>query len=152
MQLNDFIFFYMERIMDPVKPFDSQMALLKKVLDLRADKAQVISSNIANAETPGYSRAVFDFEDELNNAIHRGKNIDLATSSEKHITLAPANFASVVGKIRHVSDKTGIGDQNGVNVAQEMIDLSENEIMYETSAQLLKKKLNLLKYVISGGQ
>lgn len=138
--------------MDPVKPFDSQMALLKKVLDLRADKAQTISSNIANAETPGYSRAVFDFEDELKSAIHRGKSIDLATSNEKHITLAPANFESVVGKVTHVQDKTGIGDRNGIDVAREMIDLSENEIMYETSAQLLKKKLNLLKYVISGGQ
>ena len=138
--------------MDPVRPFDSQMALLKKVLDLRADKAQTISSNIANAETPGYSRAVFEFEDELNKAIHKGKTIDLATSNEKHITLFPADFKSVTGKVTFIQDKTGLGDQNGVDVAQEMISLSENEIMYETSAQLLKKKFNLLKYVISGGQ
>jgi flagellar basal-body rod protein FlgB len=138
--------------MDPVRPFDSQMQLLKKVLDLRADKAQTISSNIANAETPGYSRAVFDFEDDLKHAINRGKNLDLATSNTKHIALSPSNFESVVGKVTHVRDQTDIGDQNGVSVDQEMISLSENEILYETSAQLLKKKLNLLKYVISGGQ
>ena len=41
--------------MDPLRPFDSNMQLLGKVLDLRAEKSQVISSNIANAETPGFS-------------------------------------------------------------------------------------------------
>ena len=51
-----------------------------------------------------------------------------------------------------VADQTGIGDRNGVNVDQEMLDLSENELMYETAAQLLQKKLSLLKHVISGGQ
>jgi len=34
----------------------------------------------------------------------------------------------------------------------EMMALSENELLYETSAQLLKKKITLLKHVISGGQ
>ncbi len=40
------------RTMDPLRPFDTNMQLMGKVLDLRAQKAEVISSNIANAETP----------------------------------------------------------------------------------------------------
>ena len=51
--------------MDPLRPFDSNMQLLSKVLDLRAQKAQVISSNIANAETPGYSASRFAFEEDF---------------------------------------------------------------------------------------
>lgn len=38
---------------------DPGMQLLTKVLDLRAQNQQIIASNIANAETPGYSPAKF---------------------------------------------------------------------------------------------
>ncbi len=138
--------------MAPISPFDSHMQLLSKVLDLRAEKAQVISANIANAETPGYSPSVFNFEQDLSNAIKRSSTLALDTSHSNHINLGPVGFNSVVGKISKVADKTGIGDENGVSVEQEMIALSENEILYETSAQLLKKRISLLKHVISGGQ
>lgn len=138
--------------MDPLRPFDSNMQLLSKVLDLRAEKAQVISSNIANAETPGYSPSRFIFEEDLAHAIGRSSTLSLATSNEVHISLGPSNFNSVSGKIRTVEDPSSLGDSNGVSVDQEMLALSENELLYETTAQLLKKKLTLLKHVISGGQ
>lgn len=138
--------------MDPLRPFDTNMQLLGKVLDLRAQKAQVISSNIANAETPGYHSSRFDFEEDLANALGRRKGVTLRTSHETHIPIGPANFDSINGKIVTEYDQNVIGDGNGVSVDQEMLALSENELLYETSAQLLKKKMTLLKYVISGGQ
>jgi len=138
--------------MDILKPFDYHTQLLSKVLDLRAEKAQVISSNIANAETPGFAPSEFAFEQDLANAIHGSKKIDLSVSNAAHFLIGPSNFNSVNGKITTVKDKTGIGDENGVNVDKEMLALSENELLYETAAQLLKKRLGLIKYVISGGQ
>jgi len=138
--------------MDVLKPLDSQMQLLSKVLDLRSEKAQVISANIANAETPGYSPSVFNFEKDLSNAIKHNGSLNLTRSNSAHIGLGPSSFNSVVGKISEVPGQTAIGDENGVSVEQEMIALSENEILYETSTQLLNKKLSLLKHVISGGQ
>jgi flagellar basal-body rod protein FlgB len=138
--------------MDSLGPFDTNMQLLGKVLDLRAQKAQVISANIANAETPGFSPSKFEFEDELANAIGKRNSVTLSTSHEKHIPLGPANFNAVNGKIVTEKDLSGVGDGNGVSVDQEMLDLSENELLYETAAQLLKKKMSQLKYVISGGQ
>lgn len=138
--------------MAPINLLDQNMQLLSKVLDLRATKAQVISSNIANAETPGFSPSRFQFEDELANAIGHKKGVQLATSHEAHLPLGPSNFNSVTGKITIEEEQSGIGDDNNVSVDQEMMALSENELLYETSAQLLKKKISLLKYVISGGQ
>ena len=138
--------------MDPLRPFDTNMQLLGKVLDLRAQKSQVISSNIANAETPGYSSSHFDFEEDLATAIGKNNAIRLSTSHEGHIPLGPSNFNSVNGKIITEINQTGIGDGNGVSVDQEMLALSENELLYETAAQLLKKKMTMLKHVISGGQ
>ncbi len=138
--------------MNSIRTFDNKMQLLSKVLDLRAEKAQVISANIANAETPGYSAVRFDFENDLANALNKNDAVNLATPHSQHIPLGPAHFNSVNGKIRRVEDQTGIGDANGVSVDQEMMALSENELLYETAAQLLKKKISMLKHVVSGGQ
>ena len=138
--------------MSAIKLLDQNMQLLSKVLDLRSTKAQVISSNIANAETPGFSPSRFEFETDLANAINSSKSAHLDTSHEKHFPLGPGNFNSVNGKIRIEEETSGIGDDNGVSVDREMMDLSENELLYETAAQLLKKKMSLMKHVISGGQ
>lgn len=138
--------------MAPINVLDHNMQLLSKVLDLRATNAQVISSNIANAETPGYSTSRFQFEKDLANAIGQKTGIQLETSNKAHIGVGPGNFNSVNGKVILEEKKAGIGDDNNVSVDQEMMALSENELLYETSAQLLKKKITLLKHVISGGQ
>ena len=137
--------------MNPMRPFDANMQLLSKVLDLRAENQKIIGSNIANAETPGYAPARFNFQEELNRAVTRS-GMPLATSHPGHIALGPTSVESVNGTIIREPDKTGIGDENGVSVDDEMLQQSENELLYETAAQLLKKKLTMMKYVISGGE
>jgi flagellar basal-body rod protein FlgB len=137
--------------MKPLDPFDSNIKLLQKVLDLRATNQSVIATNIANSETPGYARKVFEFEQELQQAITATPG-SLATTHQKHIPTAPGMVNSVTGTVRQIHDKSGIGDANSVNVDTEMIALSENELLYETAAQLLKKKLTMLSYVVQGGQ
>jgi len=138
--------------MDPMQPFDHNMRLLGKVLDLRSKKAEVIASNIANAETPGYSANRFDFEEDLAQAVGENQGLRLTTSHRDHIPLQPLRLEDVSGKLVTTVDKTGIGDKNSVKVNQEMLDLSENQLLYETAAQLLKKKLGQISYAISGGQ
>jgi flagellar basal-body rod protein FlgB len=138
--------------MDMLRPFDSQTQLLSKVLDLRSEKAQVIAANIANAETPGYSPARFEFEKELAAAIDQGSALRMATSHAGHISLGAGSFHAVSGKIVIEPAQTAIGDGNGVSVDQEMLDLSENALLYETATALYKKKTTMLKHVISGGQ
>ncbi len=138
--------------MDITKPFDANINLLSKVLDLRAENQKVISSNIANAETPGYSPAKFNFEDDLKSALQHTRHIGMATTHSKHINLAPTNISEIEGKITRHPDNTGIGDENGVSVDSEMIALSKNQLMYEATAQLLKKKISTIKYAVSDGK
>jgi flagellar basal-body rod protein FlgB len=137
--------------MKPLELFDPGMNLLSKVLDLRAANEKVISSNIANAETPGYTATRFEFEQELRQAINR-KDSPLTTTNPAHFPMAAAGLESVTGTVVSESDKTGVGDKNNVKVDQEMIALSKNELMYETAAQILQKNITLLGYVIQGGQ
>ncbi len=135
--------------MNPLSPFDANMRLLSKSLDLRAENQKVIGSNIANAETPGYAPARFRFEAALSSAI-KGTATTLATTHPGHIPLGLNSVETVTGMLLREPDRTGIGDENGVSVEEEMLALTENELLYETSAQLLKKKLTLMKFVIAG--
>ncbi len=137
--------------MNTLRPFDANIQMLSKVLDLRAENQQIIGSNIANAETPGYAPARFEFEQELSQAIKR-TGIPFATTHPGHIGFGTGDIASISGTLRREPDQTGIGDENGVSVEEEMLLLSENELLYETAAQLLKKKLGIMKYVIAGGE
>ncbi len=132
-------------------PFDYNMRLLSKILDLRAKNQEVIASNIANSETPGYSPAKFHFENELRQAVGNTSTLPLAVSNPRHITNGPEDLGMVTGSVTTEPDHTGIGDKNGVKVDQEMIALSKNELIYETAATLLEKKLAILKYAITGG-
>jgi len=120
-------------------------------MDLRSTNQSIIATNIANAETPGYARKVYEFEDELQQALSAtpGK---LNTTHSKHMSFAPSSFHTVTGKVHEVKDTTGFGDENSVSVDMEMIALSENELLYETAAQLLKKKFALLSYMIQEGK
>ncbi|OQX18685.1 MAG: flagellar basal-body rod protein FlgB [Desulfobulbaceae bacterium A2] len=137
--------------MSTIRHFDPTMRLLTKVLDLRTENQQVIAANIANAETPNYSPARFDFADELQSAVE-GSALKSVTTQPGHIPLQAATVEAVEGKVSRSPDRTGIGDANGVNVDQEMLRLSENQILYEAAVQMLNKKLGLLKYVVRDGK
>jgi flagellar basal-body rod protein FlgB len=137
--------------MNPLKLSDQTSAVLQKVLDLRSTNQKIISSNIANAETPGYSPARFEFENELKSALGE-TDFKMKTSHANHIPPGPASLENISGTVTITKDNTGIGDENAVNVDNEMIASSENQIMYEAAAQLLKKKMSLMKYIVQGGQ
>lgn len=136
--------------MPGIQQFDTTTQLLQKVLDLRSKNQQVISANIANAETPGYAAQSFAFEDQLKNALSEN-GLRSVSTQPNHIPLTPTHLDQVTGTMSTKKDATGIGDQNSVSVDQEMIKLSENQILYETAITMLNKKLSLIKYAANGG-
>ncbi len=136
--------------MSGIQQFDTTMKLLQKVLDLRSKNQEIIGSNIANAETPGYSAQSFSFEDQLQSALTEN-NLRPVTTNPNHIPLAPSSLDQITGSISINKSNTGIGDENSVSVDQEMIKLAENEILYEAAITMLNKKMSMLKYTVNGG-
>lgn len=136
--------------MPGIQQFDTTMKLLQKVLDLRSKNQEVIGSNIANAETPGYAAQSLSFEDQLQSVLS-GNSLRPVATQPNHFPVAPTSLEQVSGIITVKKDTTGIGDQNTVSVDQEMIKLSENEILYEAAVTMLNKKLSLIKYAANGG-
>ncbi|MFP7756393.1 flagellar basal body rod protein FlgB [Thermodesulfobacteriota bacterium B35] len=134
-----------------IQQFDPTLVMLQKVLDLRAENQQVISSNIANADTPGYAPATLEFEEQLRSAM-AGDGLKPVVTRPGHIPITPGDVSRVTGTISRHPDTTGIGDENGVSVDKEMVRLSENQILYEAAVTMLNKKLAALKYVAGDGR
>ncbi|PLX84503.1 MAG: flagellar basal body rod protein FlgB [Desulfuromonas sp.] len=130
--------------------FDRTTALLGKVLDLRTRNQQVISSNIANVDTPGYAPARLEFEEGLRRAMGKGGQA-LATTRPEHLK-GGGSLEAAQAQVLRSRDRTGLGDRNGVDVDQEMIALAENQILYEAATRMISKKLALLKYVAQDGK
>ncbi len=128
---------------------DNTTLLLKKTLDLRMRKQQVISSNIANAQTPGYLAKKFEFLDELNQAV-ANPGQGLRVTNPRHIAGAGSTLENVQGRLTTVPDRSALGDGNTVKMEEEMVDLAQNQIMFEAAAQMLNKKLAIIKYVVQG--
>jgi len=131
----------------PVKGiFDPTIRVLDKVLGLRTQKLEAISANIANAETPGYSRIRVDFETALHDAVN-GAGGGQARTHPGHLsgTAGLENFQAIVNREK---DLSGIGDRNSVNREQEMVELSENQIRFDAAVRMLSKKFGMLKFVI----
>lgn len=130
--------------------FDQTTSFLKKALDLRVRNQQVISSNVANSDTPGYVPARLEFEGSLQNALG-GSGLKLAKTQSGHIG-PDEELAAMGAKVVRESKGMNIGDRNEVSVEEEMVYMAENQILYEATIQSLNKKYGLLKYIVQGGQ
>lgn len=115
---------------------------LSKILDYRAAKTEVISSNIANIDTPGYKAKEFDFEKILNQTEN---SLNLKTTKDQHIKI---NDDSDINSLVQESDRESRADGNNVDLDKEMLELNKNSINYNLTAHFVKKKFNKIKETI----
>ncbi len=123
---------------------------LEAAMVARERMQSVLSSNIANAETPNFkadNRSFADFLSEQQGAVRTGK---ASTTNRMHF--------SDISSDRHLSQglfeqKTAQKmDGNNVNIQQEMVRMSENQLMHELAMRLLKGKLGGLMNAIKEGR
>ena len=126
--------------------FGETFHVLHNVLNLRVQRQQVISSNIANADTPGYAPARLDFEQELRNNLSES-GVTLSSSDPKHFPVH-GETPQVQGSTRRDPSLSRLGDENNVSLDQEMHRLSENQIKYEATIKMLRKKFSTLQTVL----
>ncbi|MBF0558944.1 MAG: flagellar basal body rod protein FlgB [Nitrospirae bacterium] len=108
---------------------DQSMRILESMMDVAAFRHKVLTSNIANADTPGYKAKDISFQDAMNNAISNdGK-------SQYNIYEAGTTMSE--------------RDGNTVNIDIEMAKVAENTLLYDTAAQLMAMKLRMRKAVLT---
>lgn len=132
--------------------FDKTTNALATTLNMRQVRHNVTSSNIANAETPGYQAKKMDFEGALQRALDLDGMNSLSTSSPEHIPVGGVSVKSTRPDIYEDPEGVPGNDGNTVDVEKEMSALSENAILYKAALQLINKKMAALKYAASEGR
>ena len=133
--------------------FNTTIEVLGKSIDMRARSQNLIASNIANAETPGYIPRALDFESELQGALNGPKGADPVTHS-RHLPLkgAAGRIQAVAGKVIETPAATPGKDGNAVELEGEMSRMVENQVMFNASVQMLTKKFEGLRTAIREGK
>ena len=128
---------------------DQTLKALAASLNFRQMRQELITSNIANAETPGYKTKRVDFEAVLQRAIDIDKQQSLNTEDKKHFNVGGGGFDNLQPEL--YEDPNGIVSEDGntVDRDQELALMAENKVLYDATVQLLNKKLGLMKYIVT---
>ncbi len=135
--------------MNSTEIFGGVFPALEKVLDLRSYKHNMIISNIANIDTPNYKGFDLIIGDELAKS-KETKRLELKKTDSKHFS-GSQRLHGINHRIVPLNPVNKRADGNNVDLDKMMSSLAENGLMYNANAQIYAKKLQGLKYVISGG-
>lgn len=111
-----------------------------------AEKHKAITSNIANANTPGYTKTDVEFESQLQKILESEK----AHQKEDGETNT-ADYSAFKPKIIISGDSSLEGNINNVNIEMEMAALAKNGMKYNALAALQAKAFKGMSDVIMGG-
>jgi flagellar basal-body rod protein FlgB len=136
--------------MDISKLYGGNIDIFKKVLDLRAERHNVISSNIANIDTPNYKSIDISFEEQLKAAADSKSGNGLKKTHSSHLPGGGSDIENINPEIKIDNTSAGL-DGNNVDIDKEVTKMAENTIMYNAVAQLVLKKFEGLKYAIDQG-
>ena len=131
------------------KIFDSTIGALNTSLNLRLMNQNIIASNIANADTPGYKAKRLDFESAFRDALDVGGDLKPLSPEPDHAGLGDTDAISpeIGNDVNYIRTL----DENTVDRGKEMALQKQNRIMHSATTEMLKKKLGMLRYAINEG-
>jgi flagellar basal-body rod protein FlgB len=111
--------------------FDLTDLVVQRGLEGASMRQQVLSNNLANANTPGFKRSDIDFQSTLASALGSGN----AMQSVANAAFAPQTDSST----------SMTADGNNVDTDTEMASLTSNAVEYETLAAIEQQRFSTLK-------
>ena len=126
--------------------FDSALGIHQKTLALRSQRAEMLASNIANADTPGYKARDIDFKSALANIEVQSAN-SLTRTNPKHIQVnTTQNNAEILYRVPNQSALDG----NTVDGQMEKTAFADNALRYQASITFLDGKFKGLIAALKG--
>ena len=130
---------------------EKTLKLVASALKVRTAKQTLIASNIANIDTPGYRRKDISFKKVMEAYLSQQTPLlPLKTTHLKHIQIVKNNNIEELIKL-NVEESNTLGTPNNVSLDEELVNLTQNQILYETTLQALNKELQRLKEAITEG-
>jgi flagellar basal-body rod protein FlgB len=112
---------------------------LGRFLDVDVARYKLISTNLANIDTPGYRTRDLDFRAELRRA---------AAENSGEARLLPASFTPVARQVHGLMERP---DGNNVSVERESLLLAEAQMKFNLGVQLLKSQFHTISLAINSG-
>jgi flagellar basal-body rod protein FlgB len=125
------------------------LSLLKERMAWLSQRQDVLSQNVANADTPEYvarDLKPVDFEQALRNVTSSNNSAGaLMTDDPRHIALRPQSGIPGDGATADFpSNSTG----NSVSLEDEMIKVSETQAQFQAASNLYAKAISMMKTAI----
>lgn len=133
---------------------DQLLHLQGEALKLRAQRQEVIASNLANADTPDYKAVDFKFSDALRQAVGMpgatGAAPALLQTNAKHLgPQASSSTLSTVQLMYRTPTQASV-DGNTVDMNIEQANFADNAVRYEASLRFLNGKIKTMLSAIQG--
>ncbi|MDC7825120.1 flagellar basal body rod protein FlgB [Pseudomonas sp. BLCC-B13] len=130
--------------------FANALGIHENALNFRAQRAEVLANNIANADTPNYRARDLDFAAVLaaQNEQQGSKQFGLNRTDSQHIAADGIQLADPGLRYRiplHPSI-----DQNTVDMQQEQANYAENAVQFQASFTFLNSKFKGLIGALRG--
>ena len=134
----------MERVM--ALNIDEALGIHVKALELRAERAQLLATNITNADTPNYKAVDFDFKSALTQA--QAGQLPLAVTSADQIQ-ANGDQESQYQLMYRTPMQPAL-DGNTVDAQIEQVQFARNSVEYQASLTLLNDRIKSIMTAIKG--
>ncbi|MFZ2294693.1 MAG: flagellar basal body rod protein FlgB [Polaromonas sp.] len=128
-----------------IDKLDSALRFHQEALNLRARRQEVLSANIAHADTPNYKARDFEFSASLSQAVERGRqsmSTSMATTSSRHIP-GETQAAGDADLLYRTPTQSSI-DGNTVEMDIERVNFADNAMRYEANLTILGSKIKSL--------
>lgn len=129
--------------------FDKAFGIHPQAMLVRSQRAELLASNIANADTPGYKAKDIDFASALETAKSQIKSGNSMTRTHaSHIS--GGTQTSMSNEMYRVPNQPDTGDGNSVDVQVERNLYTQNSLEYQASLSFLSGKIMGLKKALGG--
>ena len=116
-------------------------------LNFRAERQKVISSNIANINTPNYKTKELSFESQLQEK-NKLKDLELSTTHQNHIKEPVANSKKINTQLYEVENLQEQNDGNNVNLDTQMSEMAKNNTIFQALQASIRKDVTFFTSVI----
>jgi flagellar basal-body rod protein FlgB len=128
--------------------FQQALGTFESALRLRAERAEVLSANLANADTPNYKARDFDFHTALQNAQQQAGG-GLQVTQNRHLDAGLGTTPGGAPLSYRTPSQPSI-DGNTVDEHIEHAEFMENSLEFQTAFTLLNSRFKGLISAIRG--
>jgi flagellar basal-body rod protein FlgB len=126
---------------------DNTLSLIQRGLDVGLKRQTVLSSNVANLDTPNFTPSDVAFEAALGKA-DGITSVHVKRTDGRHIAMHGKGGDIETNKSE---DRPASLDGNSVDLDTQMARIGQNAIAYQANIKAISKKLALLKYAANEG-